>query len=165
MIRAALAGLALVVSACGSPDALPPETTGDEPALYKYASIEAAMAEAQTTLDVFWDHHDNRREGEDHFRLKVALPSDAYARDYVWVEYLQPAGETRWRASVGLEGGGNDRFDTGRTVEFDETDIVDWSYSEGDRLRGAYTSRAMLDLAPNANVDSLRARYHESPTP
>ncbi|MEL6244322.1 MAG: DUF2314 domain-containing protein [Pseudomonadota bacterium] len=161
MMRPALAALALLLAACGE---LVPAERSDEPALYKYASIQSAMAEARSTLDVFWAHHDDRSPGEDGFRLKVAEPSDAYERDYVWVEYLQPAGEELWRGAVYLQGG-HEQFRTGDTIEFSEADIVDWAYIDGERLRGAYTSRAMLDLAPNANVDNLSAIYHEEPTP
>lgn len=161
MIRVLLLVAAFVLAACGSE----PAVQEDEPPLYKYASIEAAMSKAQASIDVFWDHHDNRRDGEDVFRVKIIHPSDAYLRDYVWVEYLQPDGENAWRASVSVEDGGNDRFTTGQTLSFNSADIVDWSYVEDGRFRGTFTTRAMLDLAPEANTDSLRKRYHEEPLP
>lgn len=154
----AIVGLA----ACSGGDAPVQEV---EPPLYKYASIMTAMGEAQATLDVFWDHFEANAAGEEQFRVKIIEPSDAYARDYVWVEYLQQAGETEWRGAVIIENGGNERFTTGQTLDFAAADIVDWAYREDDRERGAYTTRAMLDLAPDADTGAIRATFHESPVP
>ncbi|MDJ0922281.1 MAG: DUF2314 domain-containing protein [Henriciella sp.] len=137
----------------------------DQPPLYNYASIKAAMAAAQETLPVFWAQFSAPGDDDDQFKVKIKHPSDAYAIDYVWVEYLQETGETRWSGAVMIENGGNDRFRTGDTLMFDETDIVDWGYTEAGRLRGSYTTRAMLNLAPEANTDALRARFHDSPIP
>lgn len=75
----------------GAPD-LP-----DQPALYNYASIQTAMAKAQETLPVFWDQFNNSSSDNERFKVKIIHPSDEYERDYVWVEYLQQAGETKWR--------------------------------------------------------------------
>ncbi len=155
----AMAGLAVC---SGNKDAVVQE---GEPPLYKYASIKAAMLEAQSTLPVFWDHFEAHSSGEEQFRVKIIEPSADYLRDYVWVEYLQQAGPTEWRGSVIIENGGNDRFQTGQTLDFAEADIVDWAYREGGLERGAYTSRAMLDLAPDADTSAIRATFHESPVP
>ena len=150
------------LAACGAGD---PPVQEAEPPLYKYASIKTAMLEAQATLPVFWTHFEANAAGEEQFRVKIVEPSDAYARDYVWVEYLQQADETEWRGSVSIENGGNDRFTTGQTLDFAEADIVDWAYREDGRERGAYTTRAMLDLAPDADTSAIRATFHESPVP
>ncbi|GAB5457207.1 MAG: hypothetical protein Hens3KO_02370 [Henriciella sp.] len=143
----------------GAPD-LP-----DQPPLYNYASIKTAIAEAQETLPVFWGQFDNPASGTEQFRVKIIHPSDEYERDYVWVEYLQQASETEWRGSVMIENGGNDRFQTGLTVFFDQADIVDWGYTENGLMRGSYTSRAMLGLAPDADTSAIAARFHDSPVP
>ncbi|MEM9938818.1 MAG: DUF2314 domain-containing protein [Pseudomonadota bacterium] len=137
----------------------------DQPPLYNYASIKAAMAEAQSTLPVFWTQFRSPGPSEDQFKVKIKHPSDEYEIDYVWVEYLQENGETSWRGAVIIENGGNDRFRTGDTLQFDEADIVDWGYTEGGRLRGSYTTRAMLGLAPDADTSAIEARFHDSPVP
>lgn len=136
-----------------------------EPPLYRYASIEDAMAAARETLPVFWTHFHAPGEGETHFRVKITHPSEAFEQDHVWVEYLQQAGETSWRGSVMIENGGNDRFQTGLSLTFDAADIVDWAYTDNGKARGAYTSRAMLDLAPDADTTNIRALYHDDPVP
>ena len=43
--------------------------------------------------------------------------------------------------------------------------IADWRYKEDGKYRGAYTSRAMLGLAPTANLDNIKAMFHDSPLP
>lgn len=165
MMARLIAFLALLfVAACSGDDT--PAIKEDTPPLYKYASLKTAMAEAQGTVDVFWTRHEARGAGEDRFRVKIAAQSDAYVRDYVWVEYLQEGGAPKeWRGAVSLENGGNNRFRTGDTLVFTEADVVDWSYDEHGRMRGGYTTRAMLDLAPNADTSAIRAKFHESPIP
>lgn len=137
----------------------------DQPPLYNYASIKAAIVEARVTLPVFWGHFNNPAPREDQFKVKIVHPSDEYELDYVWVEYLQQAGPSEWRGAVMIENGGNDRFQTGNTLYFAESDIVDWGYTDNGLMRGSYTSRAMLGLAPDADTSAIAARFHDSPVP
>lgn len=174
MMRSFLAVFPVLFVACGGTEDPRPSAgeavteiaaKQDTPPLYKYRSLEAAIDEGTSTLDVFWAHFRDPQPGEDGFRVKIAKESDEYVRDYVWVEYLQEnGGPDDWRGVVGIENGGNDRFTTGQTLEFVATDIVDWSYTEGDKFRGSYTTRAMLGLT-DVDVSALRDKYHESPVP
>lgn len=163
MMKHVAAVFCLILTACGGEQEIIQQ---DTPPLYKYASIKTAMSEAQSTLDVFWEHFENPGSGEERFRVKIAHPSDAYKTDYVWVEYLQENGAPGdWRGAVGLENGGSDRFRTGDTLEFSEADIVDWAYHENGKTRGGYTTRAMLELPKDADTSAIKALYHDSPIP
>lgn len=139
----------------------------DEPPLYKYSQLRQAMTDSLETIDVFWEHFENPGSEEDAFRVLVAKESKEYARDYVWIHYLQQTGENDWRGSVSLDKESSPRFAPGLSVEFNEDDIVDWAYSEDGRTRGSYTTRAMLELRSvrNLKIDAIRGALHESPTP
>lgn len=155
--------LFFTLAACGSEQDIVQQ---DTPPLYKYTSVKTAMDEAKTTTDIFWQHFANPGPGEDRFRVKIAHASDAYETDYVWVEYLQENREPgQWRGAVGLENGGNDRFRTGDALEFSESDVVDWAYHENGKIRGSYTTRAMLTIPKEADTSAIRDLYHESPIP
>jgi len=152
----------LVLAACGSEDIV----QQDIPPLYKYSELKSAMADATSTADVFWEHFENPNLGEERFRVKIALESDAYKRDFVWVEYLQENGAPgEWRGAVSLEDGGNDRFRTGDTLAFNESAVVDWAYHDNGKIRGGYTTRAMLTIPKNADTSAIEDLYHESPVP
>ena len=161
-MRSILVACTLLFSACSGDDIVQQDT----PSLYKYASLKTAMADAKTTAPIFWKHFANPGPGEERFRVKIALESDAYKTDYVWVEYLQENGAPgEWRGSVGLENGGNERFRTGDTLEFSESDVADWAYHDNGKIRGGYTTRAMLTIPKDADIGAIEDLYHESPVP
>ena len=153
-----------ILVACGEPEPIVQE---DQPPLYKYSEIKQAMSDSSETISVFWEHFESPGPEEDNFRVLIVEPTDEYAKDYVWVSYLQQIGDDAWRGSVSLDPEANNRFEPGISIEFTEEDIVDWAYSEDGRTRGSYTTRAMLNLRSvrNLDLDNIRGLLHESPTP
>ena len=108
MRKLAIGAVFLALAACGEPE---PVVQQDTPPLYKYASIKAAIADAQSTVNVFWEHQADPGAGESDFRVKVTQETEDYLRDFVWVEYLEGGSQPgEWRGSVGIENGGNERF-------------------------------------------------------
>ncbi|MEO0981859.1 MAG: DUF2314 domain-containing protein [Pseudomonadota bacterium] len=162
MRRAIAAAAASLLAACGAS-----EPALDEPPMYKYSSVESAVAEAGQTLDVFWTAFESGDPALSDFRVSIPLPGTEYVTDYAWVEYLQRGGDGAVRGILSLEEDKIDGLRPGDAVNFIESDIVDWRYEEEGRLRGAYVMRAMLETGParDADIDNLRARFHDSPVP
>ena len=161
-MRRVAAALVVLLAACGGEEIVQQDT----PPLYKYASLKTALADAKTTRDVFWEHLASPRPGEEHFRVKITVTTEEYVTDYVWVEDLESASAPgQWRGSVGAENGGNKRFKTGEVLEFSESDVADWAYHENGKIRGGYTSRAMLTIPKNTDVSAIEDLYHDSPVP
>ena len=162
-MRTFVAALFLALTACGGEQEIVQQ---DTPPLYKYSNLKTAMAEAKETAHIFWEHFANPSPGEEAFRVKIAHPSDAYKTDYVWVEYLQENGAPgEWRGAVGLENGGSNQFRTGDTLEFNENDVADWAYHDNGKIRGGYTTRAMLTIPKDADISAIEDLYHDSPVP
>ena len=143
MMRSLVASLVLILSACG-------ETWVQEdgpPPLYKYSSMKAAVAEGKDTLPVFWSALQGADPSLSDFHLLVVTPSKRHTEEYVWVDAITevPAG---YRGTVLDDHEMKDGFKPGDMIDFIGADIADWRYREGEKFRGAYTSRAMLDLLP-----------------
>ncbi|HPE47514.1 MAG TPA: DUF2314 domain-containing protein [Hyphomonas sp.] len=160
-MRAALLALALAgLTACGG--ASRPED--GEPPLYRYKSMEAAVDEARASLPVFWDAFNSGDAAYSDFALNVITPSKRYTAEHVWVVDIREAGG-RYHGTITKDHEMDDGFASGDEVDFLPGQIADWRYKEGGRFRGAYTSRAMLDLAPGADTGNIRALFHDSPVP
>jgi len=44
----------------------------------------------------------------------------------------------------------------GQRVAIDEADVIDWSYSRGRIVQGAFTQRVLIDRMPAADAAALR---------
>lgn len=161
-MKKTLFALFVILAACGSEEIVQQDT----PPLYKYSELKSAVAEAKVTAPIFWENFADPAPGEERFRVKITRESDAYKIDYVWVEYLQENGAPgEWRGAVSLENGGNNRFKTGDTLEFSEGDVADWAYHENGKIRGGFTTRAMLTIPKDADTSAIEDLYHENPVP
>lgn len=157
------AALFLTLTACGGE---PEIAQQDTPPLYKYASLKTALAEAKETRDVFWERFAAPAPGEEEFRVKITVTTEDYVTDYVWVVDLEEAATPgNWLGNVGAENGGNNRFQTGDTIKFNESDVADWAYHDNGKIRGGYTTRAMLTLPKDVDISAIKDKYHDSPVP
>ena len=52
----------------------------------------------------------------------------------------------------------------GAIVEFDESQIVDWTFLRGEEAIGHYTTRVMLPRLPADQAEGLRSMFGENPT-
>ncbi len=160
MIRSLLAGFVLVVAACAA------EVVQEEgpPPLYKYSSMKAAVESGKETLPAFWEALESGNADQSNFMLLVVTPSQRHTEEYVWVENVTEI-LTGYRGIVPDEHEMEDGFKGGDTIDFIASDIADWRYKEDGKYRGAFTTRAMMGLAPNANIDSIKALFHDEPLP
>lgn len=160
MRRALLATLAaLTVLAVAMPTAA---QQADGPYVYAEddAAMNAAIAEARATLPIFWRRAADA--GTSRPLVKVAVPADDGANEYMWVAEARSTGAgyaglliNQPRLIAGLA--------QGSTVSFTEAQIVDWAYESGGRLWGAYTQRVMLEQLDPASAARHRAYLSETP--
>ena len=47
----------------------------------------------------------------------------------------------------------------GQTIKFGQSDIVDWMYFDGDKMKGNYTACALLKSAPRSEVEEFKKRF------
>ena len=145
MTRTLLALFVLTLAAC-SP-------APGSPALYKDRGMQNAVSQARQTLPVFFSAWQSEAATYSDFRVTVIMPSSAYGRDYeelsnIRQEFAGFIGETS----------------SGTEVPFLTADIADWRFKDGDRYRGGFTRRVMLEMT-NADIPNIRDRFHEEPLP
>ncbi len=144
-MRSLVALIMLTLAAC-SP-------TPGSPAMYEDRAMQSAVADARASLPVFFAAWQSETEAYSDFRVTVIMPSSAYGRDYQELSNIRQ----EFAGFIGETSGGKE-------VPFLTADIADWRFKDGERYRGAFTTRAMFDMT-DAEMPAIRDRYHEEPLP
>lgn len=153
---AALAGLAL--AACSGP--------ADDPEAAYQRELAAAKDAARGSLPVFWDRFALPDAGDYDFSLKAAFPrrDGQPGVEEAWVENVARAPD-RIVGELSVQPRFLGDLKEHAIVDFQETQIVDWSFMSGDRLFGHYTTRVMLPRMDAVQAEWLRPLLSETPAP
>ncbi len=148
--------LAAVMAACSGPD--------DEEAKYQ-RDLAAATEEARTRLPWFWEHFEAPEADEYDFSLKVAIPrrDGLQGTEDAWVENIA-RGPDMLVGELMVDPLYLGDLREGAIVEFDESQIVDWTFLRGEEAIGHYTTRVMLPRLPADQAEGLRSMFGENPT-
>lgn len=120
--------------------------------------MEAAFRKGRETLPRFWNVLANPTNGESDFAVKVPLKQDGHV-EYFWVESPNRTG-TQVTGRIGNDPEFVKRVSFGDTIEFAESEIVDWMYMRNGKLHGNYTMRPLLgSLSPEerAQLEAILA--------
>ncbi|WP_321488918.1 DUF2314 domain-containing protein [uncultured Hyphomonas sp.] len=155
-----LAALALL-AACGG------ERVAEEgpPPLYKYTALKEAVADARETLPVFWEAYESGNPAYSDFALNVTTLSERYTEEHVWLVDVRQVNGEHYAGVIPEDREIRDGLTPGYMIAFLPEHIADWRFREDGKFRGAYTTRAMMNLAPDANIENIRAMFHDSPVP
>lgn len=152
-----LAGLAVLAIAACSAEAADPDAEFER-------ELAAARDAARASLPLFWQHFTAPADGEYDFMLKAALPRrDGQSGDEdVWTENIARATD-----KVVGELANDPRYlgvlKKGAIVEFQESQIVDWSFFQGEKLLGHYTTRVMMPRLDSVQQDWMRSVLSDDP--
>lgn len=165
MPAVALLALVLGTAACGSrePPAEIVERPG-EPDVMQVAGddevMNAAISEAQATLDDFVASLSEPAEGQSAFSVKARL-EEGDSVEHIWLSDPQ-ATEEGFSGALGNEPLELEGFVLGQSVSVPREQVSDWMYIEDGVLRGGFTILALRDLLPEeerqAFEDSLPFR-------
>ncbi|WP_208351819.1 YegJ family protein [Pseudaestuariivita rosea] len=119
--------------------------------------MNAAIAAAKSSLNVFESEYSYTATTADNFLLKIEVPTGP-----------DGASEHIWTAVTGRQDNGDYTgilanqpvdFDmnAGDPVSFPASMVSDWSYMKGGKLHGNYTTRVMLPHLPDDQAAGLRA--------
>ncbi len=139
--------------------------TGAEDEETKYQrELAAASEEARERLPWFWEHFEAPQVDEYDFNLKVAVPRrDGQAGvEEAWVENIARRPE-RIVGELMVDPRYLGDLREGAIVEFEESQIVDWSFLRGEEAIGHYTTRVMLPRLPPDQAEGLRSMFGENP--
>lgn len=116
-----------------------------------------AVRKARASLRAFFELAANPHGTMRTFAVKVGV-STPRGIEYIWI--------TDFRRDNGRVVGRIDnipRWTTkireGETFAFDENEIIDWLYLDGDRMRGNFTSCAINKMSSPAQAKAMQERF------
>jgi uncharacterized protein YegJ (DUF2314 family) len=119
--------------------------------------MAAAMRRARATLPEFLALAQAPRSGTSGYSVKVRV-RDGGATEYFWiVPFTVKDGKFSGEINNRPRTVRNVAF--GQTLAFAQDDIVDWLYRDGDKMKGSYTTCAILKHEPRREAAELVKRY------
>jgi uncharacterized protein YegJ (DUF2314 family) len=121
------------------------------------AEMQAAIQQAQASLDEFLALKANPPDGTSGFKLKVVV-RDGARQEVMWVT---PFTQT----DTGFAGILNDQPEyvtnvrSGQKLTFTRADIADWGYRLNGKQKGSFTVCAIFKHMPPAEVQKYRDDY------
>jgi len=120
--------------------------------------MNAAIAQARTTLPKFWASYEAPKPSETGHSLKVRFPYGSNSGEHIWMADVKKISDNSYSGQfantpVHLRG-----KRAGDVVEFREADISDWMFLRNGKIVGGETIRPMLKLMTKADAAALRAR-------
>jgi uncharacterized protein YegJ (DUF2314 family) len=128
-------------------------------------ALETARSEAKASLPFFWERFVEPGEGDFDFSLKAALQrrDGQPGVEEAWVESIARAPD-RIIGELSAPPRYLGELREGSIVEFQEGQVVDWAFFEGERLLGHYTTRVLLPRLDTTQQEWLRAMLSSDPT-
>ena len=120
--------------------------------------MAAAMRKARVSLPEFFELAKARRPSITTMAIKVGVREDANNVEYFWINPFD-------KTATGYTGIINNTPRTVKSVkyrdriQFAESEIVDWTYTENGKMQGNYTACAILSKESAAERDAFKARY------
>lgn len=146
-----------VVSRQGEPDII--YFDHDDPAMIK------AIATARDNIEHFWTAKSSGAFNEESFTIKVGLPTNDDSLEHIWVDGVSRDGATMTGVLA------NEPYDIaggltyGDSVSFTLDEVTDWSFLDGDAMRGHFATRIIVKGYPPEDAAGVLAMLHDSPLP
>jgi uncharacterized protein YegJ (DUF2314 family) len=119
--------------------------------------MTAAMGRARASLPEFFAFVRDPTPRMSGFSVKVAVRDGSQTEFFCIMPFE--------RKDENFSGQINNRPRTvhnvtfGQTIAFAESEIVDWMYMDGDKMKGSYTTCAILKKEPRKDADAMMKRY------
>ncbi len=158
--RLLLTGAAL---ACvlGPPAQAQPLAAGDPAAMEK--AFNDAVTQARASLPVFWMRIAENPGGPDDYSLKVAFRSPQGGFEEIWLSDIKRNGDhIVGRLSYDPESLPN--MHRMQIVPIPEADIIDWTFKEGRKRYGHFTTRVLAKVRPEESAKTM-ALLSDNPLP
>ena len=120
--------------------------------------MAAAFRKGRATLPEFFALAQNPKPSTSGFSIKVGVPADGGNFEFFWIRPFERKGD---QFSGQLRNTPRDvkRLKIGDTIQFKETEIVDWTYRDSGKMMGNFTACAMLKRDTKANAEAFMKQY------
>jgi uncharacterized protein YegJ (DUF2314 family) len=116
-----------------------------------------AMSKARQTLPEFLGTAASPKPGMDGFAVKVAVREGDNA-EYFWITPFTDK-DGRFSGAINNTPREVHSVKLGETITFDQSEIVDWMYTDGDKMKGNYTACALLKSASKPEAAEFKKRF------
>lgn len=123
----------------------------------KDPEMAKAMTKAQQTLPDFLSTAAAPKPGMEGFAVKVAI-HDGDNVEYFWITPFT-AKDGKFSGEINNKPRSVRSVKLGQTVTFDQSEIVDWTYMDGDKMKGNYTACALLKSASKQEAEEFKQRF------
>jgi uncharacterized protein YegJ (DUF2314 family) len=149
----------LGMSACGRK-----ETIADRVVMAKEGNknLDAAIETAKAELPLFWNRLDNQRPGDDVFAVKVSI-HDSNGYEYFWLADIKKTGDS-------VSGVIDQQAQIVKCVRINQriqvsvSEVVDWLFMSNGKMKGNFTTRALINDIPKADRDQLIQLFDKNPS-
>jgi uncharacterized protein YegJ (DUF2314 family) len=119
--------------------------------------MAAAMRSARATLPNFLALARAPGPSMTGFSAKVAV-SDGSLTEYFWVVQLESK-NGQYSGRVNNRPRTVHNVTLGQVITFPESDIVDWTYLDGKKMKGGYTTCTIVKREPSAEASAFAKQY------
>jgi uncharacterized protein YegJ (DUF2314 family) len=124
----------------------------------------AAVQAARASLPVFWGRlAENPGASPDAFGLKVVFKTPDGGAEDVWLSDIKREG-ARTTGRLNYEPANLPSMHRAQIVPIAETNIIDWTFKEGRKRYGHFTTRVMAKAQPEEEAKTLAA-LSDNPLP
>lgn len=125
-----------------------------------------AISEARANLDYFWSASESDNPAYSNFSIKVAIEAESQIEvEHIWVVDLRRKGNLIRGLLANEPYDLPDNLGLGDEVVFTEEDVSDWSFNEGGRAWGHFTSRVLISELPKDQQAEYESHFHKTPLP
>lgn len=120
-------------------------------------TMARAMSKARQTLPDFLNVAAAPKPGMEGFAVKVAIREGDNA-EYFWITPFT-AKDGEFSGAINNTPREVHSVKLGQTITFDQSEIVDWIYIDGDKMKGNYTACALLKSASKQEAEEFKKRF------
>lgn len=117
-----------------------------------------AIKHAQSTLDDFLKKHQNPKKNQSNFSIKIGI-SDAGRTEYFWVSTFRRVTDSKYTGILDNEPRTVTNVEYGQQIEFNKSDIIDWTYVENKSMKGNFTACALIKREPIEQQRQFKKTY------
>lgn len=147
----------------GDPNAPPTAVMTPERMAALDKEFDAAVKAARDALPVFWQRLAENPGGKADFGLKVAFHNARGGTEEVWLQDIEREG-SRITGRLNFDPETLPNLHHGDIVPIREADIIDWSFREGRKRYGEFTTRVLANVHPEEGGKTL-AQLSDNPLP
>ncbi len=126
--------------------------------------FNAAVQAARDSLPVFWQRLASTPDSApDTFSLKVAFKSPRGGNEELWLQDVKRDG-ARIVGRLNYDPEALPRLHRNDIVPIREADIIDWSFKEGRKRYGEFTTRVLARIHPDQSAKTM-ALLSDNPLP